>query len=116
MLESLTWQAAFAIVGSVVAIATGIFGYLIKVRNGNKENPAKDAIEDAVQEQKEQSEIREQLIKMEADVKILMQHGKNTNRRLDEHIEQDDKNFGQINHKIDKLTDILMKILTDDKM
>jgi len=123
MLESLTWQATFAIVGSVVVIVTGIFGYLIKV-NKDKDAPEKDisaegidiAVEKALKEQKEFSVVREQIIRIESDIKILMQHGRNSNRRLDEHIEQDNKNFNQLNSKVDKLTDILLTVMRDEKL
>jgi hypothetical protein len=117
---SLTWEATFAIVGSIVVIVTGIFGYLIKVHKApNKDAPVKGidaAVEKALKEQKEFSEVREQIIRIESDIKILMQHGRNSNRRLDQHVEQDDKHFQQINTKVDKLTDILLAVMRDEKL
>jgi len=115
MLETLTWQAAFAIVASVVAITTGFFGYLIKTRNHSDEK--QKPIDEPMERLKNDIvEIKERLIIIESEIKMLVQHGKNTNRRIDDHETQDRQSFLHIEAKIDKLTDILMRILSDDKL
>jgi hypothetical protein len=118
MLESLTWQAAFAIVASVVTITIGVFGYLIKVKSKNNIKQEAKSLEDKALERikADNVEIKERLVVIESEIKLLVQHGKNTNRRIDDHEEQDRREFTHLENKIDKLTDILMRILSDDKL
>ncbi len=122
-LTAFTWPAAFAVVASVVAIVTGYFGYLIKTR-APVEQPAPEPVADKDMDQDKDirhlhtriSEIKDRTATIETDSKINHTEIGNLQNQLNGHEARVDKEFDRLNEKVDKLTDILMKVLTDDKL
>jgi len=99
-LTTLTWEAAFALVGSTVAIVTGILGYLLKVRS-DRQRPGR---------------VKDPLSGFHADLKVALSNMAAIGKQLDDHEHRDEHDFEQVNKKIDKITEILLKILTDGSM
>ena len=110
--NQLSWPAAFAIVGSLVTIVTGLFGYVLR-QAGDASKQRADQLQLL---HARISEVKERLNKDEGDNNLLHVKFDNIQKQLDDHEERDERNFGQINTKMDKMHDILMKILTDEKL
>ena len=112
---SLTWQAAFAIVASVVAIVTGLFGYMISARKTAAKH--KDVpVEDAQLIHTRISELKDRLGQVETDTKVALTSIKALQKQLDDHEERDSRDSERLHDKMDRMTEILMKILTDEKL
>ena len=113
-MAALTWQAALAILGSVVAVVTGLFGYLIKVHSSEKHSKLPpDHVENL---HSRISELKDRVSSVEADSKVALSKMESIEKQLDDHEGRDERDFAQLNEKIDKVTDILLKILTDQKL
>lgn len=115
--DEITWQVAFTIVGSVVAIVTGIFGYLYSLRrNSLKNGKPPSSITDIEHVHSRISEVKNRVSPLESDIKVILTRISNLQKQLDESQERDQRDFARITEKVDKLTDILMKILSDDRL
>jgi len=119
----LTIPEAFAIVGSVVTVVFGIFGYLLKTRNDPpKSRPAfqksaQQIVEDRIQHAHDRiSNLKDQVVNADADVRLLNSKIDNMQKTIDDHEERDIRDFDVLNKKIDKLTDIVIKILSDESL
>ena len=119
-----TVPEAIAIVGSVVTIVLGLFGYMIKTRtNGllKQEQSDKDIapsyMEGQVQSAHDRiSEVKDRIVAVEGDVKLTVTKLEAVRTAMREHQARDDQDHEMFEKKLDKLMDILIKILTDDKL
>lgn len=93
---ALGWPAAVAIVGSVVTIIIGICTYLI---NASKSQPPASV--------PEQPHIQTSGVEIKID---------NLQKQIDDHEKRDIRDFEIINGKFDKLQELLVKILSDDRL
>lgn len=125
MFESLalTWPTAFAIVGSVVTIVVGLFGYL-------KASSGKNGSGTMVSQQLAQlTRIEKQILALETrtletrgllaeaqgDIRVLRESLNNMTSQVNEHERRDIDDFKMVNAKIDKLQDVIIRILSDEK-
>lgn len=141
-LSSLTWASAFAILGSVVTITIGLFGYLysIKERAVKKTTDSDSAsataanikllessiasaahrldlvdakISELTSENRASSEMS---LEMRGDLKVLRESLKAMESRASNHEQRDIQDFRIVNEKIDKLQGVLIQLLQDDKL
>lgn len=119
----LTIPEALAIVGSVATIVIGIFGYLLKVksrdvpeqRSGPREPT--EYLENQVQVAHERiSEVKDRVTAVESEVRLTTSKLDAIRQTMVDHQLRDDQDHEVFNKKLDKLMDILIKILTDDKL
>ena len=124
----LTIPEAIAVVGSVVTVVLGVFGYLLKTRNA----PAKDRttttptsyLETQVQGAHDRiSEVKDRVTTAEGDIKLTVNKLEAIRQTLLDHQvhfnhshDANDKDHEMFQKKMDKMMDILIKILTDDKL
>jgi len=117
----LTIPEAIAIVGSVATVVLGAFGYLLKTRS----TPIKDKaveqphtyLESQVQGAHDRiSDIKDRVNVVEGDVKLTVAKLEALRDAMKEHQQRDDMDHDVFDKKIDKLMDILIKILTDDNL
>lgn len=128
MLNQISWEAAFAIVGSIVAIVTGLFGYLIKTRNGSSENRGPKQLsgsletrvalmEDQVQLTRAViSETKDRVAVTEGDARLLNTKIDGVHIQLTKHEERDVRDFEAVNKKLDRITDVVLELLTNEKL
>lgn len=122
----ITIPEAIAIVGSVVTIVLGLFGYLLKVRptqtakQERQEKPAEAGVpylEGQVQLAHERiSEVKDRVIVIEGDVRLTVSKLEAVRAAMSDHQARDDQDHEMFEKKLDKMMDILIKILTDDKL
>ena len=116
LINSLTWPAAFAIVGSIVTIVGGFVGFLLKLRTpepvaNTDENQSKmQVLQDRISEGKDIAQNNKN------EVGVIKTKVESIQKQLDEHEARDQRDFATASRKIDKLTDIVMKILQDEKL
>lgn len=122
-LNTLTWPAAFAVVGSIVTIITGIFGYLIqskKTGNGKPSSLAPISNTDNRQDQlldsanNEIATLKERLAYVDGDVRELRGYIKSLQKQLTDHEQRDIRDFRNVQEKIDKLTEIIIQLLQQE--
>lgn len=122
VINSITWPTAFAIVGSVVAIVTGLFGYLIKTYSPDKEDRSSAAHKHDNYEQTNQlihdrvSQLKNEVSQLQVDINVLREKLDSLDRLTTTAAVRDEHDFRQINLKIEKMSDIIMRILTDEKL
>jgi len=120
---TLTLPEAIAIIGSVVVIVTGVFGYLLKI-NANKYSgtPPKQVapktyLETQVQGAHDRiSEMKDRVTTVEGEVKLTAEKIEALRAAMKDHQTRDDQDHDVFDKKLDKMMDILIKILTDDKL
>lgn len=100
ILASLDWPTAFAVVASVVTIVLGLFGYMIKSKPAR--TPPSVSSGKLVELENKHNNLVSQVDAVEDKV----------DRISVEHTQYKE----QTNHKVDKLMDIIVKILSDDKL
>ena len=119
MLNQLSWPAATAIVASVVTIVTGLFGYVMRQRtidNPTPQSPLDSCVEQVQLVHTRVSEVRDRLSSIEGDSKVMIQRVESLQKQVDDHTVRNAKQLETDEHKIDKVMDILIKILSDDKL
>jgi len=112
LLNSLTWPALFTILGSFITALVALFGYW---RSANKEFTQAQKVE----YEKTQSRIStatERIADVEGDVKVISSSLRNLQKQLSDHEQRDIDDFKLVDAKIDRLMDIVVKILQDDKL
>lgn len=119
LLPALTWPEAVAIVGSVIAIMTGIVAlvtnYIRTPKSGpnTKQEPSPvSAEQEHVHEQL--ADLRDRVSNMEGDWKVLRTQLENVIRQLNDHEHRDMEDFKGLSRKIDKLMEIIVEVLKDD--
>ena len=119
MLNQLSWPAATAIVASVVTIVTGLFGYIVRQKPTvppSPKSPVDACVEQVQVVHARVSEIRDRLSGIEGDSKVMIQRIESLQKQVDDHTVRNAKQVETDEHKIDKVMDILIKILSDDKL
>ena len=119
-----TIPEAIAIVGSVVTIVLGLFGYMIKTRTNEQakqeqrdRDVAPSYMEGQVQAAHDRiSEVKDRIVAVEGDVKLTVSKLEAVRTAMREHQVRDGQDHEMFEKKLDKLMDILIKILTDDKL
>lgn len=117
-LNSLTWPAAFATVASVVSIITGLFGYVISSRK-KAEQKVIDQTPTAPNYEKLHARINDVIARVaanEGDHKEARASLRGLQQQLFAHEQRDIDDFKLIDAKVDRLMDIVVRLLQDDKL
>ena len=112
ILNSLSWPALFTILGSLATGLIALFGYW---RSANKEFTQAQKVE----YEKTQSRISsatDRISDIEGDLKVTNASLRNLQKQLSDHEQRDIDDFKIVDVKIDRLMDIVVKILQDDKL
>ena len=118
-LNSLEWPAVFAIVGSIVTIVTGLFGYLIASKKNGKAEAPQTKILTPEEYEKLHTRINDAIERIavnEGDLKEVRAHLRSVQKQLAEHEQRDIDDFKLVEAKLDRLMDIIVRILQDDKI
>lgn len=119
-LNTLSTQAMFAILGSVVIITTGLLGYLLRINSTNVNDTRKIVKEDIFIKFEEihtlVSELRDRVHVVESEIKVLTAGMSAEEYQLHEHEGRNAREISQLNSKVEKLTEILLRVLSDDKL
>ncbi len=126
---ALSIPEAFAIIGSVAAIVFGGFLYVRRMQNhpmadvtptpspDDNLKECKTQVDDQLQLQHERiSTLKDRITECHAELRLALSKIDNNEKMLDDHEERDMRDFAALNQKFDKLTDIVIKILSDDKL
>lgn len=111
-INQLSWPAAFAIVGSLVTIVTGLFGYILRQAG----YASKQRVDQLQLLHSRISEVKDRVMKDEGDNNLLHLKLTSLEKQLSDHEVREERNLEQLNTKIDKVYEIVMKLLTDDKL
>ncbi len=114
LINSLTWPAAFAIVGSVVTIMVTLLGYLLKVRTATPPAPTEQTIPQVVHDRI--SETKDMTQENNKDIGVLQSKMEAIQKEVDSDRSRDERDFNTLNTKYEKLLSIVMKILQDEKL
>lgn len=118
-LNSLEWPGVFAVVGSVVTIVTGLFGYLLAARRLSKHEAPSTKILTPEEYEKLHTRINDladRIGESEGDIKEIYASLRLTQKLLADHEQRDITDFKLIDAKIERLMDIVVRILQDDKL
>ncbi len=118
-LNSLEWPAVFAIVGSVVTIVTGLFGYLIASSRIHKVEAPQTKILTPDEYEKLHTRINDAIDRIamnEGDLKENNSLLRSLQKQVQDHEQRDIDDFKLVEAKIDRLMDIVIRILQDDKI
>lgn len=120
LLNSLSWPATFAIVASVVSIITGLFGYLISSkRKSNVSVSVTDPLKEGYDYEKMHTRINdvvERVAAIEGDIKEIRAQLQMCSKQVSDHETISNDDFKTIDAKIDRLMDIIVRMLQDDKL
>lgn len=106
-INMITWPAAFAIVGSMVTIVVGLFGYMRNAKNTQTPTQTQ-AVHDRV------SNLKDQVAIIEGDLKALAARMDAHNRALTDHEARDLSDFKALSDKVEKIMEIIVEMLRDD--
>lgn len=118
MLATVTWPTAFAVVGSIVTIVIGLFGYL-RGKDSGKTAPTSpvETLRGEINELRTAiTSGREENLITKSEFAVLRSHVDTLQRQLADHERRDIDDFRAVNAKIDKIMDIIVQILQDDKL
>ena len=114
LLNSLTWPAVFAILGSIVTIVLGLFGYLRSVKTqAQTQTQAPDDFE------KLHSRINDAIERVavnEGDLKEVRASLRAALKQIADHEQRDIEDFKMTDTKLDRLMDIVVRILQDEHL
>ena len=130
---ALSIPEAFAIVGSVAAIVFGAFMYVRRMQNpplsstpppidpvkhsDTNLKECKQEVDGSLQLQHDRiSALKDRIADCDAEIRLAASKIDNIQKMLCDHEDRDVRDFGVLNQKLDKLTDIIIKILSDDKL
>ncbi len=116
LLNSLSWPAVFAIIASLVTIVTGLFGYLLSAR---KKEAALLEAKPLIDHEKLHARINvvtERIASVEGDLKGFRSSLHNLQRQIADHELRDIDDFKLVDAKLDRLMDIVIRMLQDDKL
>jgi len=102
LLSLLTWEMAFTIVGVVFAIVLGTAGFAINHIRAKKE------WSDPV------NEIENDLLQLRSEYEQIIIRLKDLKENLEKHEDRDTEDFKRIEGQIERLTDLVIKSLTQD--
>lgn len=116
-LNSLSWPGAFAVVASIVTSVTGLFGYLVSVKR--REAAQKRLVTPEFDYEKLHSRINdaiERIAENEGDLKEARASIRSLQKACSSHEQRDIEDFKLVDAKIDRLMDIVVRMLQDDKL
>lgn len=118
----ITIPEAIAVVGSVATVVLGVFGYLLKTRADKTKTEDKDTstehyLETQVQGAHDRiSEVKDRVVSVEGEIKLTLSKVEAIRQAMTDHQARDNQDHEIFQKKLDKMMDILIKILTDDKL
>ncbi len=118
-LNSLEWPAVFAIVGSFVTIVTGLFGYLLSARRQTKNNNTSVKILTIEEYEKLHTRINDLVSRVgenEGDIKEVQSSLRSLQKQISNHEQRDIDDFKLVEAKLDRLMDIIVRILQEDRL
>ena len=107
VINQLSWPAALAIVGSVGTIVFGIFQYL-RTMKAKEANPAQ-LVHNRV------SNLKDVVSGMTGDVKAVLARIEGIEQSLRDHEKRDAADFKAMSDKMDKIMEIIVEMLKDDR-
>ena len=115
-LNSLEWPAVFAIVGSVVTIVTGLFGYLLAAR---RQEAKATTTHNLTTEEYEKihsriNDLVDRVAANEGDLKETRASIRSLQNQISTHEQRDIDDFKLLEAKLDRLMDIVVRILQED--
>ncbi len=116
LLNSLSWPAVFAIVASLVTIVTGLLGYLV---SSKKKAAALVEAKPLIDHEKLHTRINavtERVAEIEGDLKEVRSTLRSLQRQIADHEQRDIDDFKLVDAKLDRLMDIVIRMLQDDKL
>lgn len=116
-LNSLEWPAVFAIVGSIVTIVTGLLGYLLSTRKNGSKPQTKILTPDEYE--KLHTRINDAITRIaenEGDIKEVMASIRSLQKQIANHEQRDIEDFKFFEAKLERLMDIVVRILQDDRL
>lgn len=116
-LNSLEWPAVFAVVGSVVTIVTGLFGYLLSARRQSKLTTTTKVltIEEYEKLHTRINDLISRVGETEGDLKELQSSIHSLQKQQSNHEQRDIDDFKLVEAKLDRLMDIVVRILQEDR-
>lgn len=106
-INQISWPAATAIVGSVGTIVFGLFHYLRSMKS-KEPNPAQ-LVHDRV------SNLKDVVSGMDGDTKAILVRIEGIERSLHDHEMRDAADFKSMSDKMDKIMEIIVETLKDDR-
>ena len=107
VINQLSWPAALAIVGSVGTIVFGIFQYL-RTMKAKEANPAQ-LVHNRV------SNLKDVVSGMTGDVKAVLARIEGIEQSLRDHEKRDAADVKAMSDKMDKIMEIIVEVLKDDR-
>lgn len=103
ILSYITWEMAFTVVGLSFAVILGVVGFLINHLRNKKEwsEPL--------------NELENELLKIQGEYEQLDTRVQDLKENLEKHDNRDSEDFKRIEGQIERLTDLVIKSLTQDK-
>lgn len=105
-INMLTWPAAFAIVGSMVTIVVGLFGYMRNSKTKPTE-PTTQAVHDRV------STLKDQVAEIDGDLKALVARVEGLQTTVQDHERRDVADFRAVSDKVEKIMEIIVEMLRE---
>ena len=102
VLSLITWEMAFTVVGLSFAIILGVVGFLINHLRNKKEwsEPL--------------NELENELLKIQGEYEQLDTRVQDLKENLEKHDNRDSEDFKRIEGQIERLTDLVIKSLTQE--
>lgn len=108
LLNSLTWPAVFAILGSIVTIVVGLFGYLRSAKTQTQTPTNLEKLHSRI------NVVVERIAVNEGDLKEVKASLRAALKQIADHEQRDIDDFKMIDAKLDRLMDIIVRILQDE--
>ena len=109
-LHSLEWPAAFAIVGSIVTIVTGLLGFW------HRRGRTPSTVELQIISPEEHQDFLDRFDNIEEDLRSIHATLKSHQKQMQCHEQRDIEDFKTVDAKIDRLMDIIVRILEDERL
>lgn len=126
VLTTLTWPGAVAILGSVISVVAGILAifssYFKTLRDNAKEETREVEHISQVISQADVNHIhdrisstKERLAALEGSQKLCQAQLQSLAERIESHGERDINDFKMLNQKVDKIMEIIVEMLRDER-
>lgn len=128
VLNSLTPEAVIAILGSLVTITLGVLALAKQLKNNKSPEsstpPEPTPDSDLAKLRKQEvdqihsriSSAKDIAMENKGELRVLASHLEALSHRMEEHERRDIEDFKVVQQKIDKVMDIVIQILQDDKL
>lgn len=118
-LNSLTWPGTVAILGSIVTIVSGLLAIIVTVHKKSSSIPSSKNILTESEYEKLHSRINDTITRVseiEGDIKELRSSSRSLQKQIADHEQRDIDDFKLVEAKLDRLMDIIVRILQDEKL